>query len=53
MVGGKGANLARLTRAGFPVPPGWILSTEAYRAFVAANELDSVIQPALENLSAR
>ena len=34
--GGKGANLARLTRAGFPVPRGFIISTDAYRAFVEA-----------------
>jgi pyruvate,water dikinase len=38
-VGGKGANLARLARAGFPVPPGFLVTTEAYRAFVAANDL--------------
>ncbi len=37
--GGKGANLAQLTRAGFPVPPGFLVTTAAYRAFVAANEL--------------
>jgi pyruvate,water dikinase len=49
--GGKGANLARLTRAGFDVPPGFILSTEAYRTFVMANSLQTVIQSALENLS--
>lgn len=36
-VGGKGANLAELTRAGFNVPPGYLITTEAYRAFVAAN----------------
>lgn len=36
-VGGKGANLAMLTCAGFNVPPGFLISTEAYRAFVAAN----------------
>jgi rifampicin phosphotransferase len=35
--GGKGMNLARLTRAGFPVPPGFIISTNAYREFVHAN----------------
>lgn len=36
-VGGKGANLAELARAGFAVPPGFLVSTEAYRAFVAAS----------------
>jgi rifampicin phosphotransferase len=35
--GGKGMNLARLTRAGFAVPPGFIISTDAYREFVNAN----------------
>ncbi|HEX4815148.1 MAG TPA: PEP/pyruvate-binding domain-containing protein [Nonomuraea sp.] len=34
-VGGKGASLARLARAGLPVPGGFHVTTEAYRAFVA------------------
>lgn len=38
-VGGKGANLAELARAGFAVPPGFLVTTEAYHAFVAANGL--------------
>jgi pyruvate,water dikinase len=33
--GGKGSNLAILTQRGFPVPPGFILTAEAYRDFVA------------------
>ncbi len=37
LVGGKGANLAELARAGFPVPPAFCVSTEAYRAFIAVN----------------
>ncbi|MEW9549410.1 PEP/pyruvate-binding domain-containing protein [Nonomuraea sp. NPDC050783] len=37
-VGGKGANLGELTRAGLPVPPGWVLTTDAYRQ--AATGLD-------------
>lgn len=37
--GGKGANLGELTRAGLPVPPGFVLSTEAYDSFVASHEL--------------
>src|SRR5258708_3964088 len=50
--GGKGANLARLTRAGFPVPQGFIIATPAYRAFLAANALDAVIQANLADASA-
>jgi rifampicin phosphotransferase len=30
-VGGKAANLGELTRAGLPVPPGFCVTTEAYR----------------------
>ena len=37
--GGKGVNLVRLTRAGFRVPPGFVVTADAYRLFVAANDL--------------
>lgn len=30
LVGGKGANLGELTRAGFPVPPGFVVTASAY-----------------------
>ncbi|HWJ03615.1 MAG TPA: PEP/pyruvate-binding domain-containing protein, partial [Verrucomicrobiae bacterium] len=33
-VGGKGANLGEMTAAGFPVPPGFCVTTAAYRNFV-------------------
>ncbi|HWM57523.1 MAG TPA: PEP/pyruvate-binding domain-containing protein [Pseudonocardia sp.] len=39
LAGGKGANLGELTRAGLPVPPGFVLTTAAYHAFVAAGGL--------------
>ncbi|MEU0567731.1 PEP/pyruvate-binding domain-containing protein, partial [Nonomuraea sp. NPDC005983] len=42
-VGGKAANLGELTRAGLPVPPGWVLTTEAYRQVAEAAALDEVI----------
>jgi pyruvate,water dikinase len=35
-VGGKGANLGELGRAGFPVPPGFCVTTDAYRLFFDA-----------------
>lgn len=41
--GGKGANLREMTAAGFPVPPGFVLTTEAYDAFVRANGLQQQI----------
>lgn len=39
LVGGKGANLAKLVQAGFPVPDGFLLTTQAYWAFLQANDL--------------
>jgi pyruvate,water dikinase len=42
--GGKGANLARLAQAGFPMPDGFIVPTAAYRDFVTANKIEARIQ---------
>ncbi len=36
LVGGKGANLGVLTNAGFPVPPGFCVTTSAFEQFMAA-----------------
>jgi pyruvate, orthophosphate dikinase len=36
LLGGKGANLAEMTRIGLPVPPGLIVTTRACNAFLAA-----------------
>src|SRR5262245_14860449 len=33
-VGGKGANLAWMAQAGLPVPPGFCITTTAFRRFV-------------------
>ncbi|MFN7940806.1 MAG: pyruvate, phosphate dikinase [Thermoanaerobaculia bacterium] len=38
LLGGKGANLADMTRLGVPVPPGFVVTTEACNAFLAAGE---------------
>ncbi|HET6166572.1 MAG TPA: pyruvate, phosphate dikinase [Marmoricola sp.] len=35
LLGGKGANLAEMTRLGLPVPPGFIISTDACREYLA------------------
>jgi pyruvate,water dikinase len=42
--GGKGANLGEMLQAQLPVPPGFCVLTDAYRAFVAANGLADEIQ---------
>ena len=38
LLGGKGANLADMTRIGVPVPPGVTVTTEACNAYLAAGE---------------
>ncbi|GAA2161698.1 pyruvate, phosphate dikinase [Pedococcus bigeumensis] len=39
LLGGKGANLAEMTRLGLPVPPGFTITTEACRRFLDTEEL--------------
>lgn len=40
-VGGKGANLGEMSKAGFPIPSGFCITTSAYRDFSAAsNKMD-------------
>ncbi|HLL98368.1 MAG TPA: PEP/pyruvate-binding domain-containing protein [Rubrobacteraceae bacterium] len=43
LVGGKGANLGELSHAGLPVPPGFVVTTRAYDAFVEAGDLKEEI----------
>lgn len=50
MVGGKGANLTKLARAGFPVPGGFLVTTAAYDTVVQANGLTPLIDDALAGL---
>ncbi|MBP7228113.1 MAG: pyruvate, phosphate dikinase [Longilinea sp.] len=38
LLGGKGANLAEMTRIGLPVPPFYTVTTEACNAYLAAGE---------------
>ena len=38
LLGGKGANLAEMTRLGLPVPPGFTIDTEACRAYLTTGE---------------
>lgn len=55
LLGGKGANLAEMTRIGLPVPYGFTISTEACNAYYKAgkaisNEVQAQILQALESL---
>lgn len=42
LVGGKGANLGEMTRAGFPVPKGFCLTTAVYDAFAEGLQLENL-----------
>ncbi|GAA3415761.1 PEP/pyruvate-binding domain-containing protein [Streptosporangium vulgare] len=63
LVGGKAANLGVLTTAGFPVPPGLCVTTEAYRRVTERAGLEEVLAalattasgdvPALNTLAAK
>ncbi|MFI2200484.1 pyruvate, phosphate dikinase [Streptomyces sp. NPDC020192] len=53
LLGGKGANLAEMTRLGLPVPPGFTVTTEACRAFLATGaEPDGMAEEVSRHLSA-
>ena len=44
IAGGKGANLGEMTQSGFPVPPGFCISTAAYREHISRLALTPYIQ---------
>ena len=39
LLGGKGANLAEMTNLGLPVPPGFVITTEACTAYLASGSV--------------
>jgi len=52
MVGGKGGSLGELTRAGIPVPPGFVVRTAAFERFLAVLEKEEPIRPQVELVGA-
>jgi pyruvate, orthophosphate dikinase len=57
LLGGKGANLAEMTNLGLPVPPGFIVSTDACRHYLREHDfpagLDEEITAHLRDLEAK
>ena len=45
LLGGKGANLAEMTRLGLPVPHGFVITTEACRAYLAHGREPAELEP--------
>ena len=50
MVGGKGANLGEMTKAGIPVPPGFIVTSQAYFHFLEESGLRPKISQLLSTI---
>ena len=54
LLGGKGANLAEMTKLGLPVPPGFTITTEACRAYLKEStvpeSLATEVTPALRGV---
>jgi len=50
LAGGKGANLGELTKAQIPVPPGFVVSADAYFHFLEEAKLADKIHSLLHNL---
>jgi pyruvate, water dikinase len=49
-VGGKGASLGELLRAGLPVPPGYVVTTAAFCAAIAAIDPSGTVRGSIEAL---
>jgi pyruvate,water dikinase len=52
LVGGKGANLGEMTNAHIPVPPGFIVTADAYFDFLQRTKITDKIRELLEPLDA-
>lgn len=51
IAGGKGASLGEMTRAGIPVPPGFVVLTQAFEVFLDAAHLVPEIDAALDEVN--
>ena len=52
LVGGKGASLVELTRAGIPVPPGFVITSTAFDRFLSEARLTEDIRATLVDVNA-
>lgn len=50
-VGGKAANLGEMLEAGFPVPPGFVITATAYYDFLKQNNLERKIEHLLNTIN--
>jgi len=52
IVGGKGANLGEMTQVGFPVPPGFCVTTAVFDQFITASGQATQLYAALDSIEA-
>ncbi|WP_458403055.1 phosphoenolpyruvate synthase [Methanobrevibacter sp.] len=50
IAGGKGANLGELTQAGIPVPPGFVVTAQAYEKFMDEAGINDQVMGILEKI---
>ncbi|AMD18176.1 phosphoenolpyruvate synthase [Methanobrevibacter sp. YE315] len=50
IAGGKGANLGELTQAGIPVPPGFVVTAQAYEKFMDDAGINSQVMNILDEI---
>lgn len=48
LLGGKGANLAEMVRMGLPVPPGFTITTQACREYLASSQMSVTLLAEVE-----
>ncbi len=51
IAGGKGASLGEMTQAGIPVPPGFVVTTDAFDRFLREAELEADIETILHTVN--
>ncbi|MEX0649422.1 MAG: PEP/pyruvate-binding domain-containing protein [Candidatus Andersenbacteria bacterium] len=50
LAGGKGASLGEMTQAGIPVPPGFVVTAEAFDEFLTITDLNVELDSILDNV---
>ncbi len=50
LAGGKGANLGEMTHANIPVPPGFVVTSDAYFTFLKEANIEGDVRKLLESL---
>jgi pyruvate,water dikinase len=50
IAGGKGANLGELTQAGIPVPPGFVVTAQAYEYFMDEAGINDKVMSILDEI---